>query len=242
MRRGYHSFRSGAVGVPVGERNVAFFATFAVVWKIVLVALVFGSVACGGSPEVIAVEPLPPAQAQQQQHAVPVSTVALQNQDATGSTYEVTPPADSLSAPPSHSAASPTIGAPTSPSAPAPPPASTREAAPAAPAAASSNLAAFDACRGTISRARAQRAISGVESELAQCYATGFERDNSQRGDIRLVLKIERNGRMSEGAASGDITDRGILDCMLDTLRAVRFPRPRRGCATVMQTYSFNPH
>lgn len=76
---------------------------------------------------------------------------------------------------------------------------------------------------------------------FAHCYRDGIERDSSLGGIVRLRFVIDDVGEVAGVADSGsELPDQRVLDCMAESIFALKFPAPRQGDVKVVYRIVFD--
>ena len=145
-------------------------------------------------------------------------------------------PASSATTAAATAAPQPTVSAPP-PATTTPPPAASSGGKTAPPAA--SPPAGQS---GAASSAATDAAVSAITSELRQCYTAGQRDDPMMRGRMQVRAKIAADGSV----ASAEVTEATglteyVVRCVVDRVRAARFPPPEGGHDTVLIPATFEP-
>ena len=75
------------------------------------------------------------------------------------------------------------------------------------------------------------------------CYEQGLKQDASLAGSVVVSFVIEEDGRVSNAALndSTTLTDRAVIDCVLQHYAALQFPKPEGGFVNVVYPIRFMP-
>ena len=94
---------------------------------------------------------------------------------------------------------------------------------------------------GRIEPREVQRVLSTRTEDLRQCYQRELQRDATLRGEVTVRVRVEDDGTVSETRSGGDPVMLRVGRCIEDVMRAMRFPRPTGGAATVAAPFVFAP-
>jgi len=94
---------------------------------------------------------------------------------------------------------------------------------------------------GRIEPREVQRVLSTRTEDLRQCYQRELQRDATLRGEVTVRVRVEDDGTVSETRSGGDPVMLRVGRCIEDVMRAMRFPRPTGGPATVAAPFVFAP-
>jgi hypothetical protein len=98
-----------------------------------------------------------------------------------------------------------------------------------------------DARRGKLPKEVIRRTLREASRILGLCYADGLEWDENLRGVVRTRFVIAEDGSVTDiGADRSDMPDRAVIDCTLEVLKGLRFPRPEGGAVAVSYPILFD--
>jgi hypothetical protein len=99
-----------------------------------------------------------------------------------------------------------------------------------------------DACPGTVDGPRVTAVVQANYGGLRECYNRQLRTNPSLQGNITAEWVINSNGSVGDIATSGPVArDRAFKTCFENSLRRLRFPAPRGGCAMFRQSFTFRP-
>lgn len=88
----------------------------------------------------------------------------------------------------------------------------------------------FDADVGALDQNKVNRALDSQSAKLSDCFHDGLKRVPFMGGDIKFALRINQEGRANVAfLKESNLGDRQVESCMLNTLRAAKWPAPVGG-------------
>jgi hypothetical protein len=95
---------------------------------------------------------------------------------------------------------------------------------------------------GRLDPAAVRAVVAGASEAVQRCYDGAVSRDPTARGELEVRVRVEEDGTVSETAGRTEEGSlRGTTRCIEGVFRALRFPRPTGGAATVVVPYRFAP-
>ncbi len=94
---------------------------------------------------------------------------------------------------------------------------------------------------GRVAPAEVQRVLATRTDALRQCYQRELQHDATLRGEVTVRVRVEEDGSVSETRSGGDPVMLAVGRCLEGVMRALRFPRPTGGPATVAAPFVFAP-
>ena len=79
------------------------------------------------------------------------------------------------------------------------------------------------------------RVIQEHRGESRACYDRGLKRQPTIEGRIIINFKIDPDGQVvetSQGMQDNQITEQGVVDCISEVIKKIRFPRSAGGKTT----------
>lgn len=98
------------------------------------------------------------------------------------------------------------------------------------------------ATHGRLDPTAVRAAVAGAGAAVQRCYDRAVASDPTARGELEVRVRVEEDGVVSETAGrTEEASLRGTTRCIEGVFRALRFPRPTGGAATVVVPYRFAP-
>ena len=101
------------------------------------------------------------------------------------------------------------------------------------------DVAVLPPTHGSIDAALVRRALATRSQPLRQCYERELAHDATLHGEITVRVRVEVDGSVSQTSTGGDPALLRVGRCIEDVLRALRFPPPTGGAATVAAPFVF---
>lgn len=86
-----------------------------------------------------------------------------------------------------------------------------------------------------------QRIVRQNFGRFRLCYEDGLRNNPNLQGRVNTRFVINRDGRVSNVAAGGDIPDSQVIACVSSAFRNLTFPKPDGGIVTVAYPIVFTP-
>jgi hypothetical protein len=86
-----------------------------------------------------------------------------------------------------------------------------------------------------------QRVVRQNFGRFRLCYENGLRGNPALAGNVIVRFVIGRDGHVSNAAASGDLPDKGVSDCILRSFYGLSFPEPEGGIVTVSYPVHLSP-
>lgn len=97
------------------------------------------------------------------------------------------------------------------------------------------------ACPGTVDIAQVQRVAQMNYGSLRACYERELRSNNALRGALTAQLKINTSGHVEDVQVSTPMRSRALIECVKTSLRRLRVPPSRGGCALAQVRFNFSP-
>ncbi len=95
---------------------------------------------------------------------------------------------------------------------------------------------------GRLDKETIRRAVRASSGRVRACYAATARRLGAQSWQLAITFTVGRSGEViSANEVGGDVPDTEARVCLVDVFRALRFPEPERGTATVTVPLRFAP-
>jgi hypothetical protein len=96
--------------------------------------------------------------------------------------------------------------------------------------------------QGTIPQRDIQDVVRSVFDHYRACYQDGLGRNPRLQGRVTIYFVIATDGSVAQVEDRGsDLPDRGVIACIADNFRLLRFPKPNGGIVRVVYPIIFNP-
>ena len=96
--------------------------------------------------------------------------------------------------------------------------------------------------RGRLAPERIRSVVVDNLELFGKCYEDGRRASPKLQGKVTVKFEIDPNGVVTKSAdARSDLPDTGVVQCVVDAYRTLRFPRPDSGVVTVYFPLIFNP-
>ena len=103
-------------------------------------------------------------------------------------------------------------------------------------------VAAMMSVNGRLPPESIQRSVRQGFGRFRACYELGLLRRGRLQGRVTTTFVIDRDGSVSKAASAGpDVGDSEVVDCIAAAFRALQFPRPEGGVATVTYPLVLGP-
>ncbi len=87
-----------------------------------------------------------------------------------------------------------------------------------------------------------QRIVRQNYGRFRMCYEQGLARNPNLEGRVAVRFVIGRDGAVSNAANGGsDLSDSGVVECVVRAYYGLSFPRPQDGIVTVVYPIMFSP-
>lgn len=87
-----------------------------------------------------------------------------------------------------------------------------------------------------------QRIVRQNFGRFRLCYENGLRNDPKLAGRVTVKFVIDRSGAVSSAADGGsELTDKGVIACVVRGFSNMNFPQPEGGIVTVVYPLIFNP-
>ena len=84
--------------------------------------------------------------------------------------------------------------------------------------------------------------VAGMSSDLQRCYTQGQRDDQHMRGRMQIRAKVGADGSVSSTEVTEAVgLSEYVVRCVVERVRAARFPPPDGGHDTVLIPASFEP-
>lgn len=98
------------------------------------------------------------------------------------------------------------------------------------------------ACPGQVDADRVAAIVRQNYGGLRECYNRQLRTNPTLQGNVTAEWVINPNGTVGEISTTGPVArDRNFKACFEESLRRLRFPAPRGGCAMFQQRFVFTP-
>lgn len=88
----------------------------------------------------------------------------------------------------------------------------------------------FDADIGALDQNKVNRALDAQSTKLSDCFHEGLKRVPFMGGNIKFAMRINQEGRVNVAfLKESNLGDRQVESCMLNVLRAAKWPSPVGG-------------
>ena len=96
---------------------------------------------------------------------------------------------------------------------------------------------------GNLEPAVIQRIVRAAYGQFRVCYEAGLARDPKLEGRVQTRFVIGRDGRVTQSSADADpgLTDPQVVQCVVDAMSKLHFPKPRGGIVTVVYPIMLSP-
>ncbi len=87
-----------------------------------------------------------------------------------------------------------------------------------------------------------QRVVQQNFGRFRLCYENGLRNNPNLRGRVSVRFVIGRDGAVSNvGNGGSDMSDSGVVSCVVRSFYGLSFPRPEGGIVTVVYPITFAP-
>lgn len=95
---------------------------------------------------------------------------------------------------------------------------------------------------GSLSNDEVRRTFQNAAPRLVGCYEQGLRRLRQLAGDVRFHVGVARDGSVQWAfVEASQLGDHAVLECMLQVVRGMTFPRPRGGATEAVFPIELEP-
>jgi tetratricopeptide (TPR) repeat protein len=88
-----------------------------------------------------------------------------------------------------------------------------------------------------------EEVLRANDSRFGTCYVRGWKRDPALAGKVTTRILIGQDGSVESAEDNGsDLSDREVVNCVIRSIKGVKFPHPQGGRATVIFPIRFSRH
>jgi len=97
-------------------------------------------------------------------------------------------------------------------------------------------------CEGEVDQKSARQAISAHEKEVRNCYEHALRTDNLLEGVLKVGVRVEAGGKVSDVRMGGTLRDKGVQTCVKALAVQWSFSAPSGGeCAVLEIPFNLTP-
>lgn len=84
--------------------------------------------------------------------------------------------------------------------------------------------------------------VTAQKAQVRRCYRQRSRSRPELKGNLRVQWTITRNGNVANDKIVRDaLQDDGVADCILRTIRRIKFPKPKDGACVLEWSFVFAP-
>ncbi len=96
-------------------------------------------------------------------------------------------------------------------------------------------------CPGSIDPGAARSVVRGYNRQIRNCYERQLKTNHTLQGNMRVMVRVGRNGRVSGTRVNGSLRSPPVFACVRNLANNWQFPEPSGGCAVVSVPFNFSP-